>query len=131
MRADDWLKLLDPYNVSPSSARYRNKNVVARAIIITATIHPVEFFYYANEFRRGVGAEEAIDQFLRRLTALVEVISYDEVRMSSPERIASEIVYNITGRSGIRSNIKLVDSQDGLSRDEIKGYIANQVVKGD
>lgn len=131
MRADDWLKLLDPYNFSPSSARYRNKNVVARAIIITATMHPVEFFYYANEFKRGVGAEEAIDQFLRRLTALVEVISYDEVRMSSPERIASEIMYNITGRSGIRSNIKLVDSQDGLTRDEIKDYIVNQIVKGD
>lgn len=133
MRADDWLKLLDPYNISPSSARYRNKNVVARAIIITATIHPVEFFYYANEFRRGSGSEEAIDQFLRRLTALVEVISYDDddVRMSSPERIASEIVYEITEYAKVRSNIKLVDLQNGLSKGEIKDYIVNQVVKGD
>lgn len=76
MRADDWLKLLDPYNSSPSSARYRNKTVVARTIIITASVHPIEFFY----FTKGVGSTntEAIDQFLRRLMGLIQVINADE-----------------------------------------------------
>lgn len=81
MRADDWLKLLDPWNVSPSSARYRNKVVTARAIIITATLHPAEFFYYTKGVGKGDAQSEAIDQFLRRLMGVVQVINYDEFRM--------------------------------------------------
>lgn len=69
MSASDWLKLLDPYNATPSSARYKNKTCAARAIIITSTKDPLEFFYYM----KNLGSErgEAMDQFIRRIQAMV------------------------------------------------------------
>jgi ABC-type dipeptide/oligopeptide/nickel transport system ATPase component len=82
MRADDWLKLLDPYNFTPSSARYRNKVVASRVIFITATISPVEFFYYSKGVGSGSAQTEAVDQFLRRLMAIIEVIDVDEIRVN-------------------------------------------------
>ncbi len=60
MEANDWLLLLDPHNASPARARYKNKGEVApRIIIITATIEPVEFFFYA---RKKGEVDEALDQ---------------------------------------------------------------------
>ncbi len=71
MSANDWLLLLDPYNASPAKARYKNKLAVApRLIVMTATVHPVDFFYFAAQ--KGE-VNEALDQFLRRLTRLVRV----------------------------------------------------------
>lgn len=70
MDANDWLLLLDPYNASPARARYRNKSEVApRLIVITATIEPVEFFFYA---RQKGQVDEALDQFIRRLASIVQ-----------------------------------------------------------
>jgi hypothetical protein len=77
MGANDWLLLLDPYNASPAQARYRNKQSVApRLIIITATIEPLEFFFYA---RQKGNVDEALDQFLRRLASVVKVVRKDEI----------------------------------------------------
>lgn len=71
MEANDWLLLLDPENVSPASARYSNKQMVApRLIILTATIPPDEYFFYTP--KKG-NVDEALDQFIRRLTVQVEV----------------------------------------------------------
>ena len=72
MDASDWLRLLDPYHASPLSARYHNKGAVApRLIVITSTIDPIKFFYYA----RGKGdVDEALDQFIRRLSSMVRVV---------------------------------------------------------
>jgi len=75
MSASDWLKLLDPYNTSPMSARYRNKpNVAPRLIVITSTQEPAEFFFFTKG--RGV-VDEALDQFLRRLRSIIRVIRTD------------------------------------------------------
>ena len=77
MDANDWLLLLDPYNASPAKARYKNKGEVApRLIVITATIEPVEFFYYA---RQKGNVDEALDQFIRRLAAVVKVYRADDI----------------------------------------------------
>lgn len=76
MSATDWLKLLDPYNVTPSSARYHNKTVAARVIIITSEKNPLEFFYYVRT--GGGNRSEALDQFIRRIEALVTVIPYSD-----------------------------------------------------
>ncbi|RNE64140.1 Rep family protein [Cryobacterium tepidiphilum] len=77
MDANDWLLLLDPYNASPAKARYKNKGEVApRLIVITATIEPVEFFYYA---RQKGNVDEALDQFIRRLASVVKVYRADEI----------------------------------------------------
>jgi len=48
LTASDWLKLLDPYNISPISARYHNRMGSARVIIITSTKHPLEFFFHTK-----------------------------------------------------------------------------------
>ena len=77
MDANDWLLLLDPYNASPAKARYKNKGEVApRLIVITATIEPVEFFFYA---RQKGNVDEALDQFIRRLASVVEVFRADDI----------------------------------------------------
>lgn len=76
MSASDWLRLLDPYNASPAKARYRNKAVVAsRCIIITATQDPTEYFYYV---RQKGDISEALDQFIRRITACVKVYNVND-----------------------------------------------------
>ena len=74
MSATDWLKLLDPYNITPASARYRNKIVTSRVIIITSEKNPLEFFYFTK--MGGGNRSEALDQFIRRIEALVSVIDY-------------------------------------------------------
>lgn len=78
MTGSDWLKLLDPHYASPSSARYHNKTVACRTIIITSTKEPLEFFYYTRSVAGGRDCSEGMDQFLRRLAALVHVIPYRE-----------------------------------------------------
>lgn len=75
MDAQDWLLLLDPHNASPARARYRNKGAVApRVVLITCTIEPVEFFFYT---RQKGGLDEALDQFIRRLTSIVRAYRVD------------------------------------------------------
>lgn len=59
MRRADWLKLLDPLNTSRMSARFSNKQVVPRLVLITNTQLPEEFF--------GNFLDEALDQYLRRI----------------------------------------------------------------
>lgn len=59
LRKADWLKLLDPINTSRMSARFTNKQVVPRLILITNTQLPEQFF---NIFK-----DEALDQYIRRI----------------------------------------------------------------
>lgn len=73
MTATDWLRLLDPYQAANLSARYENKMGVApRIILINANQSPQEFF----QFVRAAG-DEAMDQFIRRLAMIWEVVEYD------------------------------------------------------
>lgn len=76
LSASDWLKLLDPYNISPGSARYHNKVPACRCIVITSSKDPLEFFYYAKQI--GGDRSEALDQFMRRIQSTVRVIHADE-----------------------------------------------------
>lgn len=41
----DWLKLFDPINSARMSARYRNKLVVPRLVIMSAYMSPKQFFW--------------------------------------------------------------------------------------
>lgn len=71
LTASDWLKLLDPDRINTGSARYRNKKIACRAIIINSEKDVVEFFYYL----KGSGGDrsEALDQFFRRIMARIIV----------------------------------------------------------
>lgn len=73
LTASDWLKLLDPYNISPISARYHNRMGSARVIIITSTKHPLEFFYNTKGNER-----EDLSQYLRRFDSLVTLRHVDD-----------------------------------------------------
>lgn len=73
MTATDWLRLLDPYQSANLSARYENKiGVAPRIIVINAYESPLDFFRYV----RAAG-DEAMDQFIRRLSMIWKVLKYD------------------------------------------------------
>lgn len=59
LRKADWLKLLDPINTSRMSARFTNKQVVPRLILITNTQLPEQFF--------DIFKDETLDQYIRRI----------------------------------------------------------------
>ena len=66
----DWLKLLDPYSISPVSARYHNKQAVAKLIIITSPHSPRNFFENVKD-----STYEDFDQFYRRLDLYIKLDS--------------------------------------------------------
>lgn len=84
LTVSDWLKLLDPYMISPISARYHNKMGSAKVIIITNTKKPNHFF----EQVKG-NVEEDLGQFIRRIDYLVEID--DKFRLSVPVRHTSKV----------------------------------------
>lgn len=68
LTVSDWLKLLDPYMISPISARYHNKMGSAKVIIITNTKEPISFFEQA---KGNIG--EDLGQFVRRIDYLIQI----------------------------------------------------------
>ena len=103
MTATEWLLLLDPRNASPASARYRNKqNVAPRLIVITASIDPVEFFFYVRQ--RG-DVNEALDQFIRRLSATVQVVREDDV-----------VRYKVSRMGEVEEYERIIDTRGGRER---------------
>lgn len=67
LSASDWLKLLDPDRINIGSARYRNRKIACRSIIINSEKDVVEFFYYLKGHNGD--QNEAMDQFFRRIMA--------------------------------------------------------------
>ena len=66
LTASDWLKLLDPDRVNIGSARYHNRRMACRVVIINSERDVLDFFYYV----KGRGDVcEAMDQFYRRIIA--------------------------------------------------------------
>ncbi|HEM4050461.1 TPA: AAA family ATPase [Streptococcus suis] len=92
LTASDWLKLLDPYNISPISARYHNRMGSARVIVITSTKDPLEFFIHT----KGNETED-LSQFIRRISSLVTLYSDNPLRntryyYSSPKSVTNRKV---------------------------------------
>ncbi|WEA55581.1 Rep family protein [Lactococcus lactis] len=61
LKVSDWLKLFDPLNTARMSARYRNKMIVPRLVIV-ANYQSVEQFFGSFNFKN-----EDINQFKRRI----------------------------------------------------------------
>lgn len=78
LSASDWLKMIDPsgYNASVKS-RYYNKTLNVKCIIFTTIMPFEEFFVYAKN--RG-SIKEPVQQFIRRVAAVVDVASSDKLR---------------------------------------------------
>ncbi|HEL1643899.1 TPA: AAA family ATPase [Streptococcus suis] len=84
LTVSDWLKLLDPYMVSPISARYHNKMGAAKVIIITTTNDPISFF------RKSKGSlGEDLGQFVRRIDYLTQIS--DMFHISAPIQNTNEV----------------------------------------
>lgn len=85
LTASDWLKLLDAERVHEGSARYSNRIVAPRVIIINSEKDVLQFFYYVKQSGGG-DRSEAMDQFLRRIMAHITVYkvpdSADERRVN-------------------------------------------------
>lgn len=119
LSASDWLKLLDPYNSSPASARYHNKVPACRAIVITSTKEPVEFFYYCKQMGGG-DRSEALDQFMRRIQMLTHVIKADDfndarVQLAEGkrgEKYIAEVPNSAIGAYGHNAEVELSYSFD-------------------
>lgn len=79
LTVSDWLKLLDPYMISPISARYHNKMGSAKVIIITSTKRPINFFETA---KGNIG--EDLGQFIRRIDYLLTIDEH--FNLSIPEK---------------------------------------------
>lgn len=83
LSVSDWLKLLDPYTISPISARYHNKMGSAKVIIITTTIPSRPFFQQSKG-----NIDEDSGQFVRRIDYSVNI--KDKFHFYAPTRVKNE-----------------------------------------
>lgn len=92
--ASDWLRLLDENNISRGSARFHNRMMACRVIIITSTMAPAQFFgTLKNDTKSlGIGMTEAMNQFLRRIMANIICYRYGE----NDRRVCIETPYETT-----------------------------------
>ena len=81
LSVSDWLKLTDPYMISPISARYHNKMGSAKIIIITSTLSAGSFFSQANG-----NANEDRGQFIRRFDYQVHIPKVGKYLLYAPEK---------------------------------------------
>lgn len=130
LSASDWLKLLDPYNISPASARYHNKVPACRCIVITSSKEPLEFFYYCKQI--GGDRSEALDQFMRRIQSTVQVIRADEwtapeYRISDGQRTAGRLL-EVPGTGGVKVNLSYGFGQERtMGEEEALAYLLGKV----
>ena len=108
----DWLKLLDPYTISPISARYHNKMGSARVIIITSTKLPVELFYFANG-----NHNEDLGQFVRRIDLLVHIHN-DIFHVCPHEKTAEESTIEAFGTNIRVHHSYTFQKSPAIQRDE-------------
>lgn len=107
LTATDWLKLMDPINSSPISARYHNKQPASRVIIVTSYKSPEEFF----GFMKGQSPnDESLDQFLGRLSFVVKVVDDNTARDS--KRAVIGIIVHLTFSKSI--NITPTEEQSNF-----------------
>lgn len=72
-----WIKLINPKSASRTKARYHNKRMAARVIIVTGTYSAVDFFCQAR--RRSIAKDDPLDQFMRRLQMLVHPVYLNQL----------------------------------------------------
>lgn len=139
LTASDWLKLLDPDRAHYGGARYRNKRMACRVVIINSEKDVLEFFYYLKN--SGGNKSEAMDQFFRRIMARVKVyrvpdspdvrrIEVGEVQASNKylaEIPGTRNYYGDCDRVSLCYNFEK-DVQD-MDYDEAQQYLSTLVMK--
>ena len=125
LTASDWLKVLDPYNISPVSARYQNKIGAAKVIIITSSKHPLTFFYHTKGNNR-----EDLSQYIRRIAHLVtlrgnsENITFHE---SQPKRTIDRVVKIPGTDQTISLSYDFTPDNEAASKEELLSMLVSTV----
>ena len=133
LRKADWLKLLDPINTSRMSARFTNKQVVPRLILITNTQLPEQFF---NIFK-----DEALDQYIRRINFCTILSEKQQgkgyeggvyYQLSQTKRLFSPKVRNISAYVKEEINFDLeaifsTDSQNDFTEKLLNQYLLPRI----
>lgn len=133
LRKADWLKLLDPINTSRMSARFTNKQVVPRLILITNTQLPEQFF---NIFK-----DEALDQYIRRINFCTILSEKQQgkgyeggvyYQLSQTKRLFSPKVRNISAYEKEEINFDLeaifsTDNQEGFTEKLLTQYLLPRI----
>lgn len=133
LRKADWLKLLDPINTSRMSARFTNKQVVPRLILITNTQLPEQFF---NIFK-----DEALDQYIRRINFCTILSEKQQgkgyeggvyYQLSQTKRLFSPKVRNISAYEKEEINFDLeaifsTDNQEEFTEKLLAQYLLPRV----
>ena len=123
MSVSDWLKLLDPFSISPISARYHNKQGISKVIILTAPHAPGKFFYEAED-----SASEDSDQFYRRIDLQIEVT--DKFLLSTPykrvipKKEQKSIWYRVN-----KEYYYTFSNPKSYNKDEVKKIIIKKIIR--
>ena len=127
MTASDWLNLLDPEHAKRLSARYKNRYVCPRVIIITAYKDVVEFFYYMKGLgSKGNDRSEAMDQFLGRIMKMIYVIKEPagwtyRISASSEKDDGSTYEHVVKNDDRYGTGSEIVSTQIGFEKEAVLG----------
>lgn len=119
----DWLKLLDPYSMSPISARYHNKQAVAKIIIVTSPHGPYEFFQTVE----NIGLED-YDQFLRRIDLFIRVDEEYHASTTEKKELTDEEKKSIFYNSDKQYKYVLTEEQS-LKKMKMVNIIVSTVIE--
>lgn len=128
--ATAWLQLLDPRTSAHMGARYKNKQKAFRTLVITSYLNPYEFFSYV---KGDGGANEALDQFIRRIMMIVEIYRLDDAtRMVEIEAIGhtpEKVVYDLESKQFLNQGVLSNYNNYGFNRKELS-FAGFPVYKG-
>lgn len=133
LNATEWLHLIDPIHIYPASARYKNKDYIApEVIIIDSHYNPYEFFSHIRG-NGDSGSNENLDQFIRRIMALVHIIKYDDETRGYCISYSGQqnSIVKISGKKGTqtaKSSYDFIELYKEISRDEAIDVICNDII---
>lgn len=123
--ASDWLKLLDPYTISPVSARYKNKMGSARVIVMTSTLTPKKFFKAAKDNKN-----EDFGQFIRRLDYSINI--NNDYKLSVPKE-HPQLTLSLSNNADIddspRISSYILKEENSLNKEETLEILVDRIIQ--
>lgn len=113
--ASAWLQMLDARTSANMGARYKNKRKAYRALVITSYLEPYEFFSYV----KGTGgANEALDQFIRRVMLNIRIHRMDNsgryVEIEAIGKTPHPVLYDLREKKFIAPDGTVQTYENGL-----------------
>lgn len=125
LTASDWLKLLDPFNISPISARYQNKMGAAKVIIITSSKYSLDFFYDTKGNDR-----EDLSQYVRRIECLATIKGNDKnpkFYVSYPQRMEEPVKTILENEQEVSLSYDFTDDSLLNSRQDLLSTLLSKI----